>query len=46
LEWFLGQGKILRQQSASDVSIIESFLREALPATNSYFKYVAFFAQK
>lgn len=45
-EWFLGQGKILHQQSESDARIIETFLREALPATQSYFKYVAFFAQK
>ncbi len=45
-EWFLGQGKVLHQQSESDAEVIESFLREALPATRSYFKYVAFFAQK
>lgn len=45
-EWFLGQGKVSHQSTVHDAQVIESFLREALPATRSYFKYVAFFAQK
>ncbi|MFZ5818739.1 MAG: class I SAM-dependent methyltransferase [Chloroflexota bacterium] len=45
-EWFLGQGKVLHQQSPEDAQVIETFLREALPATRAYFKYLAFHAQK
>lgn len=45
-EWFLGQGKFLQRQSLDEVKIIEAFLRESLPATRAYFKYLAFYAQK
>jgi len=45
-EWFLGQGKVLHQQSKGDAEIIETFLREALPASRHLFKYISFFAKK
>lgn len=45
-EWFLGQGKVLHQQPAMDVQVIEKFLREALPATRHLFKYVSIYAEK
>lgn len=45
-EWFLGQGKVIHQQSQEDSNIIENFLRETLPASKHLFKYVSFFAQK
>ena len=45
-EWFLGQGNVLHQQSASDAQLIENFLRERLPATRHLFKYVTFGAEK
>jgi SAM-dependent methyltransferase len=45
-EWFLGQGKILHQQSAADVSVIEDYLREALPATRYLYKYLSLYVKK
>lgn len=45
-EWFLGQGKVFHQQPPQDAQVIETFLREALPATRNLFKYVAFYAEK
>jgi len=45
-EWFLGQGKLLHQQSEVEVQVVENFLREMLPATEPLFKYISFFAEK
>jgi len=45
-EWFLGQGKVLHEQSAAAATEIESYLQSALPATRHLFKYVSFTARK
>jgi ubiquinone/menaquinone biosynthesis C-methylase UbiE len=45
-EWFLGQGKLLHQHSEAEVQVVENFLREMLPATQSFFKYISFLAEK
>lgn len=45
-EWFLGQGKLLHEQSAEEAATVETYLRAALPATRGLFKYISFFAQK
>jgi ubiquinone/menaquinone biosynthesis C-methylase UbiE len=45
-EWFLGQGKLHREQSAKEVQVIDNFLRGALPTTRHLFKYLSFFAEK
>jgi SAM-dependent methyltransferase len=45
-EWFLGQAKVLHQQSEADARVVETYLREALPASVPLFKYVSFVATK
>jgi ubiquinone/menaquinone biosynthesis C-methylase UbiE len=45
-EWFLGQGRILHHQSADDAGTIERFLRDTLPASRCFFKYLSFYAQR
>lgn len=45
-EWFLGQGKVIHQQSNDEAQVIENFLREALPATRHLFKYISFYSEK
>ncbi|MHB8693425.1 MAG: class I SAM-dependent methyltransferase [Solirubrobacteraceae bacterium] len=45
-EWFLGQGKVLHEQGPGHAEVVEAYLREALPASRPFFKYVSFFATK
>lgn len=45
-EWFLGEGKVMHEQSIDEARIIDSYLREMLPATRALFKYVSFRASK
>ncbi|MCU0649679.1 MAG: methyltransferase domain-containing protein [Gemmatimonadaceae bacterium] len=41
-EWFLGEGKVIHEQSPADARLIDRYLREMLPATRALYKYVAF----
>ena len=41
-EWFLGQAKIMHQQSINDASIIEKYLNMVLPVSTHLFKYLRF----
>lgn len=41
-EWFLGQGSVMHQQSAEAASLVENYLRRALPLSAHLFKYLAF----
>jgi ubiquinone/menaquinone biosynthesis C-methylase UbiE len=41
-DWYLGQGKVLHQQSAADAAVVENFLREVLPTSSHLFKYIEF----
>lgn len=41
-EWFLGQGKVLHEQSSQHAAVVENYLREALPASAPLFKYLRF----
>lgn len=41
-DWFLGQGKVMHQQSFEAAEIVEAYLREAAPLTNHLFKYLRF----
>jgi SAM-dependent methyltransferase len=41
-EWFLGQAKVMHQQSIKDSEIIERYLNEILPVSSSMFKYLRF----
>lgn len=45
-EWFLGQGKVMHEQSHEAAATIEGYLTDALPATRELFKYVSFTARK
>lgn len=45
-EWFLGQGVVLHEQGEAAASVVENYLREALPASKHLFKYVALSATK
>jgi len=45
-EWYMGQGKILHQQSPADANMIEIYLRDLLPASRFLFKYFSIFAEK
>jgi ubiquinone/menaquinone biosynthesis C-methylase UbiE len=41
-EWFLGQAKIMHEQSKIDSDIIEKYLNSVLPISSSLFKYLRF----
>lgn len=41
-EWFLGQAKVMHEQSKSDSAVIESYLNSALPVSAHLFKYLRF----
>lgn len=41
-EWFLGQAKVMHQQSIEDAEKIERYLNEILPVSSSVFKYLRF----
>ena len=45
-EWFLGQGKLLHEQSQERRNRVENYLREMLPATRHLFKYISFHGYK
>lgn len=45
-DWFLGNAKVLHQQSAEDAKIVDQYLRESLPYSIHLFKYVWFVARK
>ena len=39
-EWYLGQAKVMHQQSLAESETVEAYLREALPLTRGLFKYL------
>ncbi len=41
-EWFLGQAKVMHEQSLEDAATIEAYLNEMLPASSHLFKYLRF----
>ena len=41
-EWFLGQAKVMHEQSSDDASIIEQYLNMVLPVSTHLFKYLRF----
>jgi SAM-dependent methyltransferase len=41
-EWFLGQAKVMHQQSLADAAVVESYLNDVLPASAHLFKYLRF----
>lgn len=45
-EWYLGQGVVVHERGAETNETVESYLREALPASAPLFKYVAFYATR
>jgi ubiquinone/menaquinone biosynthesis C-methylase UbiE len=46
LDWYLGQGSILHDQSETDMRTIEEYLRRAQPLTAHLFKYIRFVCVK
>lgn len=45
-DWFLGQAKVMHQQSFADADVVNAYLQEALPQTRHLFKYVWFVLRK
>jgi hypothetical protein len=41
-DWYLGQGKVMHQQSVADARVIEAYLHEVAPLSNHLFKYLRF----
>jgi len=41
-DWYLGQGKVMHQQSLEEAAVIEAYLREVAPLANHLFKYLRF----
>jgi ubiquinone/menaquinone biosynthesis C-methylase UbiE len=44
--WFLGQGPLLHGEGPEAAAVVESYLRAALPASASLFKYISFTATR
>jgi ubiquinone/menaquinone biosynthesis C-methylase UbiE len=45
-DWFLGQAKVMHQQSVADSEIVDAYLQEALPLTRRLYKYIWFVLRK
>jgi len=45
-DWFLGNAKVLHQQSDGDAKLIDAYLKESLPYSVHMFKYVWFVLKK
>lgn len=45
-DWFLGNAKVLHQQSEDDARVIDAYLHECLPYSMPLFKYVWFVLRK
>jgi ubiquinone/menaquinone biosynthesis C-methylase UbiE len=45
-DWFLGQAKVMHQQSLADSDVVNAYLQEALPLTRHLYKYVWFVLRK
>ena len=41
-EWFLGQAKVMHEQSKEDSDIVEKYLNSVLPVSSHLFKYLRF----
>ena len=41
-EWFLGQGKVMHEQSLEKACIVDEYLAAVLPASSSLYKYLRF----
>ncbi len=41
-EWFLGQAKVMHEQSTEDSDAVEKYLNSVLPVSSSLFKYLRF----
>ena len=39
-EWYLGQANVMHSQSFEDAAVIDRYLKSAIPATRSLFKYL------
>jgi ubiquinone/menaquinone biosynthesis C-methylase UbiE len=42
LDWFLGQAKVMQEDSAANVEIINRYLTSVLPVSSPFFKYLRF----
>lgn len=40
LEWFLGQGKVMHEQSFDQARVVDAYLKEAAPLTDHLYKYL------
>ena len=45
-QWYAGQGKVLHEQSASAADLVDRYLREMLPLSQSLYKYIRFVITK
>lgn len=45
-DWFLGNAKVLHQQSEEDAKVVQNYLEECLPISKHMFKYVWFVLKK
>ncbi len=41
-EWFLGQAKVMHEQSPNQANIVDDYLRSVLPVSSHLFKYLRF----
>jgi ubiquinone/menaquinone biosynthesis C-methylase UbiE len=41
-DWFLGQGKMIHEESSSNIELVNRYLISALPISSSLFKYLRF----
>lgn len=41
-DWFLGQGKMIQEESSSNIELVNRYLTSALPISSSLFKYLRF----
>lgn len=45
-EWFLGQGKVMHEQSLEKARVVDEYLASVLPASSSLYKYLRFIFTK
>jgi SAM-dependent methyltransferase len=45
-EWFLGQAKVMHEQSAASAQLVDAYLRMTLPASAHLYKYLRFVFRK
>ena len=42
LDWFLGQGKAIKEDSAANIDVINGYLASVVPVSSLLFKYLRF----